>query len=117
MTDEVKVYLDGSGSYYSSISGPRSLSDSFIPHPSQAMVTLLGENSKPIEADSFHEAYKTLADAGIEVGSEDQVTQLLPVVTNLLPNPTLTPTPILTPEETSARIDEALTSMKSDTPN
>jgi len=94
MSEEIKVYLDGTGSYYSSISGPRSPGDSFIPHPSSTMVTLLGENSKPIHADSFHEAHKTLADAGVEVGPEDQVTQL--------------PAPDTAPTEASPFVDPAV---------
>jgi len=113
MTEKIKVYLDGTGSYYSSISGPRSSGDSFIPHPSPTMVTLLGENSKPIQADSFHEAHKILADAGIVVGLEDQVTQLpSSLLADTGPEP-VSPVPTLTKEEADARINETLASINS----
>ena len=73
-----KIFIDTQGNYYSSVTGPRSPADSYLPQPSQATLDILGANSIPVEIASFNDAMQTVTSAGVEITSEDQITQVTP---------------------------------------
>lgn len=93
-----KIFVDTQGNYYSSITGPRSFSDSYLPQPSQATLDILGANSIPVEIASFNDAMQTVTAAGIKITPEDQITQVTPAAE-------VTPVEVVAPAEPAERAE------------